>query len=204
VLTWCVDVTDRAGVGKVVKEAEAELGPIDRVVSAAAIMPTGFLLEQGGETIERVMQVNYGGTVNVALATLPRMLQRERGELVLFASIAGWIPTLHLGAYGASESALVAFAEVLHHETHRRGARIACICPSKVATPLLEQAKSNPRILGFGPAPMSPDDVLDAVERALEAGRLFVFPGWHTALGWRLRRFLPGILWRIDHRVEEV
>jgi NAD(P)-dependent dehydrogenase (short-subunit alcohol dehydrogenase family) len=204
VLTWRVDVTDRREVVKAVADAEAELGHVDRVVCAAGIMPTGPLLQQGVETLHRVMEVNYGGTVNVALAALPRMLARERGDLILLASIAGWIPTLHLGAYAASNSAVVAFSEVLHHETRGRGIRIACVCPSRVATPLLGQAKSLPRVLRVGPPPLQPDHVLDPAEDALEAGRLFVFPGWRTAVGWRLRRFLPGLLWRTHHRVEEV
>jgi hypothetical protein len=44
--------------------------------------------------------------------------------------------------------------------------------------------------------------VIDAVERGLAAGRLFVFGHWQTAVGWRLRRFLPGVMWRIGHSTE--
>jgi len=202
VFPYPLDVTDAMAVESAVADAEERLGPIGRVVNAAGIMPTGLLLEQGRETIAHVMEVNYGGTVNVTLSVLPRMLARGMGELVNFASIAGWVPNLQFGAYAASKFAVVAFTEILAHENRERGVRFACVCPSKVDTPLLEQAKSRPRILETGPEAMEPERVLDAVERALSRGRLFVFPGWHTAAGFRMRRFAPGLLWQIDHWVE--
>ena len=141
------------------------------------------------------MEINYGGTVNVTLATLPGMLARGRGDFVNFASMAGWLPTPHLGAYDASKFAVVAFTEVLYHENRGRGVRIACVCPPVVDTPLLEQATSRPKLLAESPK-LRPEAVLDAIERGLERGELFIFPGRGTKLAWRIRRFLPGLMWR--------
>jgi NAD(P)-dependent dehydrogenase (short-subunit alcohol dehydrogenase family) len=58
-----------------------------------------------------------------------------------FASMAGWMPILYLGAYNASKFAVVAFSEVLYHQNRNRGVRFACVCPPPVSTPLLKQAK---------------------------------------------------------------
>lgn len=197
-----LDVTDRRQVEAVVKAVEAELGPLERVYSCAAIQPTALLLDQDPDEIHRVMQVNYGGVVNLSLAALPRLLERGRGALINFASIAGWIPTLHFGAYNASKFASVAFTEVLYHENRGKGVHISCVCPSQVDTPLVAQATSNPKILKTGPPPMKPDVVLDAVDRAVERGQFWVFPGAHTQAAWRLRRFLPSLMWKIDHDAE--
>jgi NAD(P)-dependent dehydrogenase (short-subunit alcohol dehydrogenase family) len=200
--TWHLDVTNRQQVEAVVKTVEAELGPIECVYNCAAIFPTALLLEQDPDEIHRVMEINYGGVVNVSLSTLPRLLERGRGALINFSSIAGWIPTLHLGAYNASKSASIAFTEVLYHENRGRGVHISCVCPSQVDTPLLAQATSKPKILKTGPAPMQPEVVLDAVDRAVERGKFWVFPGAHTQAGWRLRRFFPWLMWKIDHDAE--
>ena len=43
---------------------------------------------------------------------------------------------------------------------------------------------------------------LDAIEASLESGRLFVFPGRGTRLSVLLRRFAPGLVWRVVHWVE--
>jgi NAD(P)-dependent dehydrogenase (short-subunit alcohol dehydrogenase family) len=199
--TFAVDVTDSRGVGETVRRIEVELGPIDRVMNAAAIMPTERLMNQDADLINRIMAINYGGTVNVTMAALPGMLKRARGDLVNFASVAGWLPTLHFGAYNASKFAVVAFTEVLYHENRESGVRFACVCPPPVATPLLDQAKSQPKILAEVP-PIQPETVLDAIERDLERRRLMVFPDRSAAATVWVRRHLPGFLWWNVHRVE--
>jgi NAD(P)-dependent dehydrogenase (short-subunit alcohol dehydrogenase family) len=153
--TWRLDVTDNQAVLATVKEVENRLGPIDRVYNAAAIMPTAPLMEQDTETIVRIMDVDYNGVVHVAKAILPGMFERGRGDLINFASIAGWGPTLHFGAYNAAKFAVVAFSEVLYHENRGKGVRIIAVCPPPVATPLLEQATSKPKVLEVGMRPAS-------------------------------------------------
>jgi NAD(P)-dependent dehydrogenase (short-subunit alcohol dehydrogenase family) len=201
--TYVVDVTNPQAVEAAVKQVETDLGAIDRVYNAAAIMPTGLLLEQDLATIHRIMDINYGGVVNVATAILPGMLERGRGDLINFASMAGWLPILYLGAYNASKFAVVAYSEVLYHENRGRGVRFACVCPPPVATPLLKQAEDNvwPKIFDAAPA-IEPEVVLAAIETTLEKDRLWVFPGRGTSLGWRMRRWLPQLLWRRVHQVE--
>jgi len=201
--TYPLDVTHAQAVEAAVKEVEADLGPIDRVYNAAAIMPTGLLLDQDLETQHRIMAINYGGVVNVAQATLPGMLERGRGDLVNFASMAGWLPVLYLGSYNASKFAVVAYTEVLYHENRGRGVRFACVCPPPVATPLLKQAEDNvwPKIFDESPA-IDPQVVLDAIETTLERDTLWVFPGRGTSFAWRLRRFLPKLFWKRIHQIE--
>lgn len=198
---YALDVTDARAVAETVRRVEAELGPIDRVMNAAAIMPTELLMNQDAELVNRIMAINYGGTVNVTMAALPGMLQRRRGDLVNFASVAGWLPALHFGAYNASKFAVVAFTEVLCHENRGSGVRFACVCPPPVATPLLDQAKSQPKILEQMP-PIAPERVLDAIERDFERGRLMVYPDRSAAATVWLRRHFPRLTWWNLHRVE--
>lgn len=198
-----LDVTDERAVNEAVTAIEAKCGPIDRVMNGAAIMPTGLLMNQDSLLINRIMEINYGGTVNVTMATLPRMLERGSGDIVNFASIAGWIPTLHFGAYNASKFAVVAFTEVLYHENRNRGVRFACVCPPPVATPLLDQAKSNPKILDQM-KPIDPNQVLDRIEAGLDKGRLMIYPDASSAISQRLRRFFPNLSWTASHRAEGI
>jgi len=200
--SFVLDVTERKAVVETVRRVESELGPIDRLFNAAAIMPTALLLEQEHETIQRVMDINYGGTVNLCQTVLPGMLERGQGDLVNFASVAGWMPLLHFGAYNASKFAVVAYTEVLYHENRGRGVRFACVCPPPVATPLLDQAKSKPKVLESLP-PIAPGKVLDAIERGLEKGKFMVFPDRNASLSVALRRSFPGLLWWGIHRIEK-
>jgi NAD(P)-dependent dehydrogenase (short-subunit alcohol dehydrogenase family) len=203
ILTIPTDVTDPGSVESAVKRCEQELGPIDRVYNAAAIMPTGLLLDQDLSIIQKIMDINYGGVVNVTKFSLPGMLERGHGDFINFASMAGWAPIMYLGAYNASKFAVVAFAEVLYHENRNKGVRFACVCPPPVATPLLKQAEDNvwPKTFDTAP-PIEPQQVLDAIEVTLEKDTLWVFPGRGTRFGWRARRWFPGLVWKLVHRTE--
>lgn len=190
------DVSDADSLAQVVQEAGAALGPLDRVVHAAAIAPSGRLVEQDPGEMARIMSVNYVGTVNVVAATLPAMLERGRGDLVLFGSLAGWLPSPYVGAYSASKAAVVSYAETLWHELGPdTGVRLVCTCPPIVDTPMLDQIDPRPPFYD-AVAPIRPEAVLDAIEDALEKGELWSFPGRGTRAVWRVRRFVPATLWR--------
>ncbi len=200
---FTVDVTDASSVAGVVEQVEREMGPVGRVYAAAAIMPLGRLVDQETATIERVMDINYGGVVNLVKAALPEMLARGRGDMIVFASMSGWLPSIYMGAYNASKFAVVAFTEVLYHENRDAGVRFACVCPPPVNTPLLQQGRDTvwPKLLDDAP-PIEPQEVLDAIDRTLEDGSFWAFPGKGTKIGWRIRRFAPWLLWKRIHRVE--
>ena len=97
---FTVDVTDIQAVNDTVNTVEKDLGPIDRVIIAAAIMPFWKLPDQPTERIHKLMAINYGGLVNVSKATLPRMLVRKSGDFISFSSLLGQMPTLLTGGYG--------------------------------------------------------------------------------------------------------
>ncbi|MBW2377195.1 MAG: SDR family NAD(P)-dependent oxidoreductase, partial [Deltaproteobacteria bacterium] len=71
------DVSSSDELGTAFTEIGSKLGAIDRLVTCAAIMPTSKLAEQEMLEIQRVMAVNYGGTVNAVQAVLPAMTRRR-------------------------------------------------------------------------------------------------------------------------------
>ena len=201
--TFNTDVTNYDAVKSVVDETEAKLGPIKRVYNAAAIMPLGKVVDQDIEIFHRVMDINYNGVVNVSKAVMPRLLERNEGELVNFASLAGWVPILYMAAYNASKFAVVAFTEVLAHEHKDSNVKVLCVCPPPVKTPLLDQARDTvwPKVFDQGEA-IEPQDVLAAIDKAVALGELFVFPGKQTRMGQRMRRWFPNLIWKNVHQTE--
>lgn len=202
---FVLDVVDTHAVAANVRDVEAALGPIDRAYVAAGILRTERLLTQPTEEILRIMDVNYRGLVNVAKAVLPGMIARGRGELVLFASMAGWAPAPLFGAYNASKHAVVAFSEVLAHELQGSGVRLCCVCPPPVDTPMIAPGRVSAKSLQhWALPPISAAQVLDAIERDLGRGRLFCFPDFRSQISWRVRRFAPRLLWSFLERAEGV
>lgn len=202
-LKLVVDITDTSAVELAVETVERELGPIESVTNAAGIMPLGLLSDQPASLIHKIMAINYGGLVNITKACLPKMLARGRGDFVSYASMVAHLPVLYMGAYTASKFAVGAFSEVLYHENRDSGLRFACVCPPAVATPLLQQARDTvwPKMFDSTPA-VRPEQVLDAVDRALERGEFWVFVDASSRLSWRLRRWVPNLLWKRVHTVE--
>jgi NAD(P)-dependent dehydrogenase (short-subunit alcohol dehydrogenase family) len=199
---YACDVTDEARVREIVDEVERTMGPLDRVVHAPAIMPGGWLLEQGASLTGKVMRINYEGAVNVVHATLPRMLERRQGEWVCFGSVAGFALTPGLGAYCASKAALNAYFETLIHETAGRGVVVHLACPPMVDTPLIEQAMNltSFQVMAAKKLLASPDKVLDAIDAAVARGQNISFPLPMAKWLYAMRRFAPSLLWQLIER----
>jgi NAD(P)-dependent dehydrogenase (short-subunit alcohol dehydrogenase family) len=194
------DVTDEAAVRRAAERITTELGDIDRLVNAAGICVAGKIGELPASEFRRVMTVNYFGTVHWVDAVLPGMRDRRQGEIVNFASVAGFVPTPNLSAYGSSKFAVLGYTEALAEETWTDGIRVLCVCPPGVDTPLYTDLMAGtslgPRIQKFV-KPITPDSVIDAIDRALPGKRTYVFPGRGTTAMHRMRRFAPTLTNRI-------
>lgn len=201
--SYKIDISYSEAVRQVVTSIEEDLGPIERVSNAAAIMPFGKLLEQDPALQLKLMDINYGGLVNIATATLPGMVARGSGDFISFSSMSGIIPGLLMGGYCATKAATSMYTEILYHENINSGVRFCCVCPPPVATPLWKQAEDTivPQMTKEAPA-ISPDEVLAEIERCLEKGKFLCFPGKNTRLGYIMRRLFPGQLWKLSHKVE--
>ncbi|MCW8376175.1 SDR family NAD(P)-dependent oxidoreductase [Streptomyces justiciae] len=189
--TFVCDVADSAALDRTLEDVEAALGTPTRVVHSAGIARVGRLLDQPLADIEQLVRVNDLGSVQVARAVVPRMAAGQGGDLILVASIAGWVPMTSVGAYSASKAAVVAMAEVLARECADSGVRVVCVCPPAVETPMLtEMQRSHPDVISDAPG-IHPDVVLRGAERALARRRVLAFPGRGTTTLWRARRLAP-------------
>ena len=189
--TFVCDVADSAALDRTLEDVEAALGTPTRVVHSAGIARVGRLLDQPLADIEQLVRVNYLGSVQVARAVVSRMAAGQGGDLILVASIAGWVPMTSVGAYSASKAAVVAMAEVLARECADSGVRVVCVCPPAVETPMLtEMQRSHPDVISDAPG-IHPDVVLRGAERALARRRVLAFPGRGTTTLWRARRLAP-------------
>ncbi len=196
------DITNIDMVEEVVGKIHQELGAVDRFVHCAAIMPTSPLNDQPTALIQKIMQINYGGTVNVVKSVLPNMLDRKGGEFIIFGSIAGSVLTPDMGAYCSSKAAVNAYTEVLIEENRGSGVHIMLVCPPMVNTPLLKQAteNSNPKAIRDSIEKgrlADPNVMIDEVEKAIVKKTEILLPGAEAKILTRMRRYTPRLLWKI-------
>ncbi|RNL62373.1 SDR family NAD(P)-dependent oxidoreductase [Nocardioides marmoriginsengisoli] len=200
------DVTDLAWCRSVLAAAETRQ-PVDLLFHAAGIMPGGDVADMGAERINRLMEINYGGTVNAVDAVLPAMLARGSGQIVLFGSTAGIVPSRKFAAYGASKAAINYYAEVLAHEAAPQGVSVLLVTPGAIRTPLLQQASDGPKaITAMSPRLAKiligdPERTVAAIERAMRRRKKLVRPNG-TAVA-ALRRTSPRLTWALTEAMEK-
>jgi NAD(P)-dependent dehydrogenase (short-subunit alcohol dehydrogenase family) len=190
--TWRCNVADWEDVQARVAEVEQELGPIDRLTHAAGIMPSYAVIDTTIEQARRLIDVNYFGTLHMIRAVVPGMLERNRGDVILFGSISGMALTPKLGAYAASKAAVNVLGETLANELAHTALRIAVVLPPAVNTPLIEQSLNTDAAQALREARKSgrlsdPGKIVTQIEEGLEKGKKTIYPGeakflelWHT------------------------
>lgn len=190
-----LDVRDADAVEELVARTEATLGPLERLVHTAGAVSAAGLLSRPRDELLGAMEIAYGGFVATIGAVVPRMVARDRGEVVVVTAAAGWWPTPHLGAASAPAAAVAAATEILALELAATSVRVVCVCGPRVEAPMPDGSA------GQGPLPgeLSPvpaEVVLDAAEQALDAGRVLALPGRWTTVRWRLRGLAPELVRR--------
>jgi NAD(P)-dependent dehydrogenase (short-subunit alcohol dehydrogenase family) len=201
------DVSDLEQVEKLIADVEASLGPIDRLMHCAAIMPGQSLKDMSAANTTKMMAINYGGTVNMVKSVWPLMERRGSGDIIMFGSMAGEVLTHNLGAYCATKAATNVFAETLHYENKQSPIRFLLVCPPMVNTPLVNQAVEHGpgSIVGARKSGRmaSPESIIDAVESAIEKGKWRVTPG-EAGFMMLWRRLFPGLLWKVMEKANKV
>jgi len=128
-----IDVGDRGEVVTLVKDVEADAGPIDLFVSNA-----GIAIEGGPEVEvdawQKIWDVNVMAHVHAAHAVLPSMLERGEGYLLNTCSAAGLLSQIGSAPYAVTKHAAVAFAEWLSITYGSRGIKVSALCPQAVRT----------------------------------------------------------------------
>ena len=171
------DIADREQTEHAIASVEAELGPVDILVNNAGIGAYGTVAETDVETFERLVQINYLGTVYATKAVLPGMIARRRGHIVNVASIAGRIGAPLEAAYSATKFAVAGLSEALAIELASTGIGVSVVNPGPVATGFFE-ARGHP-YQRKTPKPVSAEQVARDVVGAVERNKLETYiPRW--------------------------
>jgi len=171
------DVADHDQVEAAIAHLAASLGPVDILVNNAGIGAYASMLEEAPDTFERLIRVNYLGTVYATLAVLDGMVARRKGHIVNVASVAGKLGAPFEAAYSASKFAVVGMSESLAAEVHPFGVAVSLVNPGPVDTDFTK-ARGVPFQRSV-PRPVSPERVASLVVRAIEDDRFEqTIPRW--------------------------
>jgi dehydrogenase/reductase SDR family member 7B len=120
------DVTDAGQVERAVTATVERFGRLDIAIASAGLSLRAYFENTRLDALERVMRVNFFGTLYVAHHALPHLI-RSRGSLVGLPQYA---------LYGASKFAVQGLFESLRLEVARHGVHVGVVAPAFVGTPL--------------------------------------------------------------------
>jgi len=86
---------------------------------------------------DRVIDVNYRGTLNTVHAVLPGMIERERGRIVSVASDAARVGSSLESIYAGAKGAVISFSKSVAREVAKHGITVNVVCPGPTDTPLI-------------------------------------------------------------------
>jgi short-subunit dehydrogenase len=199
-LTLPCDVADRRQVFAAADQAVKHFGGVDILVNNAGYGHHRRFVDWDIDDIERMMQVNYLGTVYATKALLPQMLARGTGWVVFMASVAGKLGVPDESAYAASKFAMVGLAEALSMEVEDGGVHVLTVCPGAVDTEFFD-AEALERMPPVARRMMiKPEQVVDAVVDALARGKHEITVPRFIATGYVVRTLAPGFMRRNTKR----
>jgi short-subunit dehydrogenase len=160
------DVTEENQCKQLIERTIEEYGRIDTLINNAGLsMYSRFDELQDLTIMERIMQVNYLGTVYCTYYALP-YLKTTKGRIVGMSSLLGKAGAPTRIGYAASKHATIGFYDSLRIECSKDGVSVTVICPDFVSTGIRE------RSLGVDANPLGASNIDEShamtVERCVE------------------------------------
>jgi short-subunit dehydrogenase len=202
------DVGDRPAVEAAARRVLDRHPAVHLLVNNAGVAERDTFVEADLDLIERVLYVNYFGSVWCTRAFLPGLRvaaraggrRRPRAHVANVVSIAGAIAFARSGPYVASKHAQLAFSRCLRPTLARRGIAVHTILPGFVETEGFPQSallvRRRSRWLVAEPA-----RVADAIVGAVEDGRAEVTVPWFP---YRIAILAHGVAPGLVRRVERL
>jgi short-subunit dehydrogenase len=187
------DVGDRAAVLAAAKTALTELGGVDLLVNNAGYGHHRRFLEWDLDDIERMLQVNFLGSLYWTKALLPQMVERRQGWIVFVASVAGKLAVPEESAYAASKFAMVGFAEALSMEIEDAGVHVLTVCPGTVRTEFFDEEALRRMPPISRRMMIEPGVLVDAIFQGLARGTREITVPRGISPAYLMRVVVPGI-----------
>jgi NAD(P)-dependent dehydrogenase (short-subunit alcohol dehydrogenase family) len=170
------DVTDAAGMGKVVSQAVETFGGLDIVVANAGIERIDPTWVMPSEEFERVLEVNVFGVYRSIRPALPHVMERK-GHVVSVSSVSALVPWPLCAAYGASKAFVSSFMRSLRLELAGTGATAGAVYFGYIDTDMMKRSSARSVVtemfgsvppFGLGLKPRTPEFAADRIIRNIE------------------------------------
>lgn len=191
------DVADADQVERAATAVEAQLGPIDIWVNNAMTSVFSPAKDMHPEEYRRVTEVTYLGYVYGTLASLKRMLPRDRGTIVQVGSALAYRGIPLQSAYCGAKHAIQGFTESVRAELFHDHSRVwlSMVQMPAMNTPQFDWVRNRlPHRAQPVPPIFQPEVAAEAVHYAAHHRRRQIYVGMPTVKAVYGNKFVPGLL----------
>ncbi|MDT8913086.1 SDR family oxidoreductase [Amycolatopsis sp. PS_44_ISF1] len=132
------DIVDEDAVGAAVESIEAEVGPIDVLISNAGFQHREPLLEVSLADWRRVVDTNLTGAFVVGRAVAGRMVRRRAGKIVNICSVQTDLARPTIGPYTAAKGGLRNLTRAMTAEWAGAGLQVNALAPGYIHTEMTQ------------------------------------------------------------------
>lgn len=126
------DVLDDEQLRALASRAEADLGPLDVIVSSAGIEFNAFFEGVSFAELDRQLAIHLRSPMLLIHSALPGMLERGRGHVVVVSSLNGKVPFPCKVPYSAAKAGSIAMVHALRREYQDRPIGFSVVMPALV------------------------------------------------------------------------
>ncbi|MDO9454801.1 SDR family NAD(P)-dependent oxidoreductase [Nocardioides sp.] len=137
-----LDVADRAQVETVFAGAAEAMGGLDVLVNVAGIQTFAPVHDIPSDLLQRIMSVNFYGTVHTNAAAYAVMKPQGSGAIINFGSESGLTAEPANSAYGASKAAVHTWTRSVARDWGPDGIRVNAVLPY-VVTPMYTEFRAQ-------------------------------------------------------------
>ncbi|MCD8540144.1 MAG: SDR family oxidoreductase [Leadbetterella sp.] len=183
------DITELDTLEGLISEVESLYGPIDILVNNAGINQKKPALEVSDAEFTRIIDTNLTAVFSLTRAVTRRMVERQRGSVIMISSMAAYYGIDRVVAYAASKSGVEGMVRVLASDLSKFNVRVNAVAPGFIETNMMKTA--------FGSDP-------DRMNRALSRTPMGKF-GKPEDVGWSVvflaseaAAYITGVSLRVD------
>jgi short-subunit dehydrogenase len=197
-----LDLIETSRMEEKVAEAVKLFGSLDMLINNGGVSQRATAAASTMESIRRLMEVNFFGTVALTKAVLPEFISQKSGQIVVISSVMGKLGTRYRSAYAASKHALHGWFDCLRQEMYDENIDVTLVCPGFVKTNVtinaltadgtkyneMEEAQKNA---------MDPDVFAEKMLNQIAKGKEEIYIGGKEILAVYMKRFFPVLLNKI-------
>lgn len=193
---FVLDISNKEMVDALPKQVIEYFGAVDGIINNAGIIQKFIPVNDlDFEDINRVMNVNFYGTLYLTKAFLPLFLERPEAHIVNISSMGGFIPFPGQTIYGAAKAAVKLLTEGLYAELKDTNVKVTVVHPGAIATNITENSGlGKPKIelsKRQGQMALPAQKAAEIIIRAMEKDKYRVMVGKDATFLDFLYRFSP-------------